>query len=91
MSEPMYAIHKPDRLRVLMERTGTGEEITIRELAEAAGVSHGTIGALMTGTQRMVPERKARAIVDAIGVDLLVLFVPMERAGRAFVERQVSA
>jgi len=86
----MYAVASSRRLKLLMERTGTGESITSRELAAAAGVAHGTIGALMSGAQQSVPEDKAKAIVAAIGVDLLVLFVPMERAGRVFVPAQVQ-
>lgn len=86
----MYAVHSNDRLKLLMERTGTGEAITSRELAEAAGVAHGTIGGLMSGAQRVVPEPKAKAIAAALGVDLLVLWVPMERSGRAFIPQQVA-
>lgn len=78
----MYAVVSGDRLKLLMERTGTGESITSRELATAAGVAHGTVGALMSGAQRHVPEEKAKAISSALGVDLLVLFIPLERAGR---------
>ncbi|MEU7384739.1 helix-turn-helix transcriptional regulator [Streptomyces sp. NPDC042207] len=81
----MYAVVSGDRLKTLMERTGTGESITSRELATAAGVAHGTIGALMSGAQRLVPEDKAKAIAAVLGVDLLVLFIPMERSGRAFI------
>jgi transcriptional regulator with XRE-family HTH domain len=81
----MYAVVSGDRLKMLMERIGTGESISSRELAAVAGVADGTIGALMSGTQRMVPEHKAKAIAAALGVDLLVLFIPMERSGRAFI------
>jgi transcriptional regulator with XRE-family HTH domain len=92
MSEPaaptMYAVASGDRLRILMERTGTGDSVTTREVAESAGVAHGTIGGLMTGAQRVVPEHKARAIAARLGVDLLVLFIPMERAGRTLIPAQ---
>ncbi|MGA5668982.1 helix-turn-helix domain-containing protein [Streptomyces pseudogriseolus] len=92
MSEPaaatLYAVVSGDRLKLLMERTGTGDAVTSRELAEAAGVAHGTIGALMSGAQRVVPEHKAKAIAARLGVDLLVLFIPMERAGRTLVPAQ---
>lgn len=81
----MYAVVSGDRLKMLMERTGTGESITSRELATAAGVAAGTIGALMSGAQQSVPEDKAKAIAAALGVDLLVLFIPMERAGRVLI------
>ena len=84
----MYAVVSGGRLQMLMERTGTGDSVTTRELAKSAGVAHGTIGALMSGAQRVVPEHKARAIAARLGVDLLVLFIPMERAGRTLVPVQ---
>jgi transcriptional regulator with XRE-family HTH domain len=87
----MYAVASSDRLKLLMERTGTGREIKSRELAEAAGVAHGTIGGLMSGTQRIVPESKAKAIAAVLGVDVLVLWVPMERSGRAFIPAQAAS
>lgn len=86
----MYAVDSSDRLKLLMERTGTGKSVTSRELAAAAGVAHGTIGALMSGAQHTVPEPKAKAIAGVLGVDLLVLWVPMERAGRTFIPAQVA-
>ncbi|MFF7290699.1 helix-turn-helix domain-containing protein [Streptomyces griseorubiginosus] len=84
----MYAVASSDRLKTLMERTGTGEAVTSRELAAKAGVAHGTVGALMSGAQRFVPEDKARAITTALGVELKVLFIPAERSGRTFVPIQ---
>ncbi|MEU5091687.1 helix-turn-helix transcriptional regulator [Streptomyces sp. NPDC021356] len=87
----MYAVASGDRLKLLMERTGTGAPVSARKLAAAAGVAHGTIGALMSGAQRTVTEDKAKAIAARLGVDLLVLFIPMERAGRAFIPAQVVA
>ena len=45
----------------------------------------------MSGAQRTVPEHKAKAIAAALGVDLLVLWVPMERAGRAFIPVQAAS
>lgn len=85
-----YAVASSDRLKLLMERTGTGESISSRELATAAGVAHGTIGALMSGAQRCVSEPKAKSIAAALGVDLLVLWIPMERSGRTFIPAQVA-
>ncbi|MDX3679470.1 helix-turn-helix domain-containing protein [Streptomyces scabiei] len=87
----MYAVASSDLLKLLMERTGTGEAVTSRELAEAVGIAHGTIGGLMSGAQRVVPEPKAKAIAAALGVDLLVLWVPMERAGRVFIPTQAAS
>lgn len=89
MSAPtMYAVASGDRLTMLMERTGTGDPISARGLASATGVAVGTIGALMSGAQRAVPEHKAKAIAARLGVDLLVLFVPLERAGRSLIPSQ---
>ncbi|MFJ3663118.1 helix-turn-helix domain-containing protein [Streptomyces sp. NPDC090119] len=87
----MYAVESGARLKLLMERTGTGNSISSRALARVAGVAHGTIGALMTGAQKAVPEDKAKTIAAALGVDLLVLFVPMERAGRVLIPAQATA
>jgi len=90
-SQPMYEVASSDRLKLLMERTGSGEAITSRELAAAAGVAHGTIGALMSGAQRLVPEDKAQAIAGALGVQPLVLFRPMERAGRRWIPAEEAS
>lgn len=90
-SPTYYAVAIPGRLQVLMERTGTGSAVNSRQLAEAAGVSHGTIGALMNGTQQTVPEPKAKAIAAVLGVDTLVLWVPVERSAAARRSRQVTA
>lgn len=87
---PMYKLVSGNLLKTLMERTGTGERITGRKLAAKVGVPHGTIGALTSGAQQLLPEDKAKAVAKAIGVDFLVLWIPMERAGRAFVPAQVA-
>ncbi|MGW0537850.1 helix-turn-helix domain-containing protein [Streptomyces sp. NPDC003032] len=81
-STPMYRLVSGALLRTLMQRTGTGNRVTVRELAAAADVSVGTVGSLLTGEQQRLPEDKAKRIVSVIGVDLLVLFIPCERAGR---------
>ncbi|MFJ1653662.1 helix-turn-helix domain-containing protein [Streptomyces sp. NPDC088337] len=86
----MYAVARSGRLQLLMERTGTGDAVTSRELATRSGVPHGTIGALMSGAQQTVPEEKAKAITAALGVDLLVLFIPMERAGRVYIPAKAA-
>ncbi|MGJ5898586.1 helix-turn-helix domain-containing protein [Streptomyces niveiscabiei] len=83
-----YAIDSPDRLKTLMERTRTGQPITSRRLAAAAGIAHGTVGALMAGTQRTVPTTKAQAIADVLGVEILVLWVPV--TGEPFIPAQAA-
>lgn len=76
----MYRLTDRDLLRRLMRRTGTGHSITTRGLATAAGVSHGTIGMLLTGAQRSLPCDAAHAVAQAIGVDDLILWTPTGRA-----------
>lgn len=93
---PMYWLVGSDRLRMLMERTGTGASISIRDLAKACGASKSTIGALLTGEQASVPAEVAYRIAETIGCDVLILFAPVGRgsaadeAGRAGI-RAVSA
>ncbi|MES9587780.1 helix-turn-helix transcriptional regulator [Streptomyces sp. NPDC094045] len=77
---PLYKIVRSDLLRILMERTGTGASVTVRELAEQAGIPRSTVGNLLTGAQRSVQEQTAHAIARAIGVDTLILFAPVGRS-----------
>jgi transcriptional regulator with XRE-family HTH domain len=77
---PMYWLVSGDLLRTLMERTGTGASISIRELADKIGVPKSTIGALLTGDQLSVPADIAYDIAAAIGVDVLILWSPVGRA-----------
>lgn len=79
---PLYRLLDRTLLARLMERTGTGAPVSIRGLAEKIGVAHGTIGNLLTGEQNCVIEPTARAICDAIGVDLGILFAAEGRATR---------
>ena len=78
-SQPMYKLMNRELLRQLMQRTGTGSSITIRELAAACGLSHGTISNLLTGVRDEIPCDNAHALTAAIGVDVLILFTPTGR------------
>ncbi|MEV0526604.1 helix-turn-helix transcriptional regulator [Streptomyces sp. NPDC050439] len=89
-SESTYYVDGP-LLRRLMQRIGTGQKITVRQLADATGLATGTIGALLSGTQRTLTEGKARRIASTIGVDLDILFIPCERAGRAALLQHAAA
>ncbi|MCZ4123367.1 helix-turn-helix domain-containing protein [Streptomyces sp. H39-S7] len=71
-----YRLFQPERLRMLMERTGDGSEITIRVLAKAAGVHSSRIGELLSGKQHTTSARVAERVAARCGVDLLVLWVP---------------
>lgn len=77
---PMYRLVSPGLLRLLMQRTGTGAPVSIRRLAALAGVPRGTVGNLLTGTTRATSAGVAERIAQVIGVDLLVLWVPVGRS-----------
>lgn len=79
LETPQYKLIDRDLLRRLMQRTGTGKRINTRDLAEASGLSHGTISNLLTGIRTDIPCENAHALANAIGVDVLVLFVPTGR------------
>lgn len=78
--EPIYRLVRADLMRTLMQRTGTGAPISVRELAAATGVSHGTISNLLTGIQVTAPATRAHAISERLGVDVLILWEPVGRA-----------
>ncbi|MFE9737306.1 helix-turn-helix domain-containing protein [Streptomyces sp. NPDC006477] len=75
-----YRLINPELMRTLMQRTGTGSSISNRELAVAAGVSHGTIDNILRGISKIQKEPVASAICRTIGVDLLILWAPIGRA-----------
>jgi transcriptional regulator with XRE-family HTH domain len=75
-----YKLTDAALLRRLMQRTGTGRRMPVRALAEASGLSIGTISNLLTRQTESVPCKNAHAIADAIGVDVLILFTPTGRA-----------
>ncbi|MFE6225424.1 helix-turn-helix domain-containing protein [Streptomyces sp. NPDC057854] len=70
----------PELVRSLMKRTGTGARLTLRDLGEIVGIPHTTIGNVLTGDQESVAAETAQAIAATIGVDLLILWEPVERA-----------
>ncbi|WP_217545617.1 XRE family transcriptional regulator [Streptomyces sp. GbtcB6] len=78
--EPRYRLVKPDLLRELMGRTGTGSDISGRELATQVGIPHGTVDALLRGATKTQPAGVAHDISRVIGVDLLILWAPTGRA-----------
>ncbi|MEU0001527.1 helix-turn-helix domain-containing protein [Streptomyces microflavus] len=91
MPQAMSRVYDRELLARLMKRTGTGARIRIRDLASLTSLPVGTIGALLSGEQRYLPREKAERIAQVIGVDLMILFVPCERAGRMYVDSPVPA
>lgn len=75
---PMVIV-SADLLVQLMERTGDGRSVSVRELAKVAGCHHSKIGHLRTGERQTADEDEAKAIAKRLGVDLLVLW---EHTGR---------
>jgi DNA-binding Xre family transcriptional regulator len=76
--EPLFEVDR-DLLKRLMKRTKTGSEMSIRDLAEAAGVAHGTVGNILSGETEKVYGSTAEALCHAIGVELLILCTPVFR------------
>ena len=70
---PMVIV-SADLLIQLMERTGDGRSVSVRELAKVAGCHHSKIGHLRTGERETADEDEAKAIAKRLGVDLLVLW-----------------
>lgn len=83
---PMYRLVRADLFRQLMQRTGDGAPISVRQLAADAGVPKSTVGNLLTGDQETVPGPAAHALAHRLGVDLLVVFEPVARATTTVAE-----
>jgi len=83
---PRFRLRDPGLLRTLMRHTGDGTKTTVRELAECSGVHHSFIGKLIAGEQETVTVDVGAAISRRIGVDLLILWAPVERADGAVRE-----
>ncbi|MEV5977555.1 helix-turn-helix transcriptional regulator [Streptomyces sp. NPDC052114] len=75
-----------DLLCQLMHRTGDGRDVSVRELARAAGCHPSKIGHLRTGERETAEEDEAKAIAKRLGVDLLVLWRHTGRANPAPTE-----
>lgn len=78
---PMVLV-SPDRLVMLMERTGDGREVSVRDLASAAGCHPSKVDHLRNGRRKTATQVEAEAIAKRLGVDLLVLW---EHTGRTVV------
>lgn len=89
LNVPMYQLFDREDcdgrtfLRLLMERSGDGRKITVRELADAAGVSRSLIGNLLTGKSNQLPYEPAYRSAELCGVDFDVLWVQVGRTLRA--------
>lgn len=71
-----YALRNLELLKRIMEHPGRGEPYSVRTLAQAARVSRSQIGRLVAGDLPDLPVNEAHAVAEALGVAVLVLFVP---------------
>jgi transcriptional regulator with XRE-family HTH domain len=71
-----YRLRDLDTFKKIMEAPGRGVPYTVRDLAEASGVSRSQIGRLLTGDLGNLDVSDAHAIAEALGVAVLVLFMP---------------
>lgn len=71
-----YALRDPGLLQQLMAHPGRGTPYSTRTLAEAAGCHHSLIHRLLTRSQDSCEMVTAHDIAEALGVAVLVLFMP---------------
>ncbi|MFE2046622.1 hypothetical protein ACFXAZ_38070 [Streptomyces sp. NPDC059477] len=71
-----YDLRDPEMLRRIMATPGRGVPFTVRTLASATGLGAGLIGHLLSGRSLSCDMEAAHQIAEALGVAVLVLFVP---------------
>jgi transcriptional regulator with XRE-family HTH domain len=71
-----YILRDLDTFRKIMKSPGRGVPYTVRSLAEASGVSRSQVGHLVSGERRSLEVNEAHAVAEALGVAVLVLFMP---------------
>lgn len=71
-----YTLRDSDKFRWIMEHPGRGIPYSVRTLAEASGCKPGLVQKLASGKQPTADVLDAHALVEALGVCLLVLFAP---------------
>ncbi|MGW4695212.1 helix-turn-helix domain-containing protein [Kitasatospora cineracea] len=86
-----FRLRSPQLLQTIREHTGDGTRATTRELAELANVHPSFIGKLLKGEQETVTAKVAFAISGRCGVDLLVLWSPVQRTAAAATQVEAVA
>lgn len=71
-----YALRDLDTFKKIMKSPGRGVPYTVRTLAEESGVSRSQVGHLVSGERRSLDVNEAHAVAEALGVAVLVLFMP---------------
>lgn len=59
-----------------MENPGRGKPYSIRTLADASGVNRNLVAKLANGTQDSADVNDAHSLAEALGVAILVAFMP---------------
>lgn len=83
MAPVTYRLRDRALLAQLMAHPGRGTAYNAGTLAEAAQISRSMVGHLCTGEREGCAPDIAHRIADALGVGLLVLFVPPSGPSRA--------
>ena len=71
-----YILRDLDYFQKTMKTPGRGAPYTVRDLAEASGVSRSQVGRLHSGDLDNLDVIDAHSIAEALGVGVLVLFMP---------------
>lgn len=71
-----YILRDLDYFKKTMETPGRGVPYTIRDLADASGVSRSQIHRVLSGELDNLDVNDAHAIAESLGVAVLVLFMP---------------
>ena len=80
-----YHLRDLETFKKIMESPGRGVPYTVRDLADASGVSRSQIGRITSGELTHLEVNDAHAVSEALGVAVLVLFMPpvSPKQGRA--------
>ena len=71
-----YRLRDLDYFKKTMEHPGRGAPYEPPELAEKCGISRSQMYRVLTGEVPDLPVTQAHAVAEALGVAVLVLFVP---------------
>jgi transcriptional regulator with XRE-family HTH domain len=71
-----YTLRDLDTFKKIMKSPGRGVPYTVRSLAEASGVSRSQVHRLLAGELDNLDVNDAHAVAEALGVAVLVLFMP---------------
>lgn len=71
-----YVLRDVELLKKIMEHPGRGESYSIRDLAYTAHVTKSKIERLVRGDLDWLDVNEAHRVVEALGVCILVLFMP---------------